>query len=73
MRFSWQPPQKRCSPARPLIQMSSLATVVPLAVPLALPADLRRHPELVDQLDVEGTLAGTMAANESSACSGISP
>ena len=28
VRFSWQPPQKRCSPARPLIQTDSFARLI---------------------------------------------
>ena len=56
-RFSWQPPHTRCSPARPLIQIDSLAT-------------------LIANLSInwmwKGTLPGTEAANELSACSGIS-
>ena len=42
VRLSWQPPQKRCSPARPLIQTDSFA---------------RLMRELVDQLDVERHVA----------------
>src|SRR6187455_2392936 len=55
VRLSWQPPQKRCSPARPLIQIDSLA-------------------RLMAYLSISwmwnGTLPGTTAANELSACTG---
>jgi hypothetical protein len=51
-RSSWQPPQKRCSPGRPLIQTSSVAT------------DMAN---LSMSCMCSGTLAGTLAANEPSA------
>ena len=72
MRFSWQPPQKRDSPERPLNQMSSLATGVPAAVPW-LPLTCVAMPNLSISWMCSGTLAGTSAANEASLWSGISP
>jgi len=52
--------------------MSSLATGVPAAVPW-LPLTCVAIPNLSTSWMCSGTLAGTSAANEASACSGISP
>ena len=58
VRFSWQPPQKRCSPARPLIQIDSLTMLIA---------------NLSMTCMWNGTLPGTCAANELSELIGTSP
>ena len=57
VRFSWQPPQKRCSPARPLIQIDSLAMLMAY---------------LSMSCWGKGTFPGTRAANELSGWMGTS-